>query len=302
MKHALRFLAVLAFAAAAHAQVVIKLNNSFIDEFRNRASITATYSVVKSHHKPNPASKDGDTHSAGTAPEIGLAAVAEIMNAKEQPAALKAILAVEGSDSETVKIVGAWRLWAEHAGGDDQVQGAEIPPFDTTNPDHVFQIHPIVSVNDIDVRKSLHPVTGFTPKDAERAFTQYENLRCKIIPGATQTTLMTTMAGFNYVKFVMTLNEDPVTIPGGDGTVARVAVSTLDGDLLVRRLRMVFLAGTPPEKAVLELHKGDSLTVLGVPRIDLALVAFRAAHAADRPEVLDWNLPYEIVVVGVFKD
>jgi hypothetical protein len=301
MKHALRCLAVLAFAAAAHAQVVIKLNNSFIDEFKNRATISATYTVVKSHHKANPASKDGDTHSAGTAPEIGLAAVAEIMNAKEQPAALKAILAVEGSDSETVKIVGAWRLWAEHAGGDDQVQGAEIPPFDTTNPDHVFQIHPIVSVNDIDVRTSLHPVTGFTPKDAEHAFTQYENLRCKIIPGATQTTLMTTMAGFNYVKFVMTLNEDPVTIPGGDGTVVRVAVSTLDDELLVRKLRMVFLKDTPPEKAVLKLHKGDSLTVLGVPRIDLALVAYRALHAADQPEVLDWNLPYEIVVVGVFK-
>src|SRR5437763_15313753 len=133
MKHVFRCLVVLAFAAGANAQVVIKLNNSFIQEFANRATITATYSVVKSHHKPNPPSKDGDTHSAGTAPEIGLAAVAEIMNAKDQKAALNAILAVEGSSNETVTITGAWRLWPEHAGGEDQVQGAASPPFDTTN-------------------------------------------------------------------------------------------------------------------------------------------------------------------------
>jgi len=302
MKRALlRCLVALAFAAGANAQVVIKLNNSFIKDFANRATITATYSVVKSHHKANPASKDGDTHSAGTAPEIGLAAVAEIMNAKDQKPALNAILAVEGSSNETVTITGAWRLWAEHAGGKDQVQGAPIPPFNTTNPDHVFQVHPIVSVNDIDVRKSLHPITGFTAKDAERAFTQYENLRCKIIPGDPQTTIMTNMAGFNYVKFVMGLNEDPAPLSSGDGTRVMASVSTLNDELLVRNRRMIFLKDTPPDQAVRKLHKGDSLTVLGIPRIDLALVAFRTAHATDQPEVLDWNLPYEIVVVGVFK-
>jgi hypothetical protein len=301
MKYALRCLALFAFAATASAQVVIKLNNSFIDEFRNRATITATYSVVKSHHKPNPPSKDGDTHSAGTAPEIGLAAVAEIMNAKEQTTALKAILAVEGSSTKTLKITGAWRLWPEHAGGKDQVQGATIPPFNTTNPDHVFQIHPIATINTIDVRKSLHPIAGFTPKDAEKAFLQYENMRCKIIPGDPQTTIMTNMAGFNYVKFKMTLNEDPGPLVGGDGTRVFATVSTLDDELLVRNRRMIFLKGTPPETAVNKLHKGDSLTVLGIPRIDLALVAFRRDHATDQPEVLDWNLPYEIIVVGVFK-
>jgi hypothetical protein len=302
MKHALRFLVVFAFAAAANAQVVIKLNNSFIKEFANRATITATYSVVKSHHKANPPSKDGDTHSAGTAPEIGLPAVAEIMNARDEKPALNAILAAEGSKTKTVKITGAWRLWAEHAGGDAQVQGSPVKPFNTTNPDHVFQVHPIVSVNAIDVRKSVHTIAGFTPKDAERAFMQYENLRCKIIPGTTQTTIMTNMAGFNYVKFRMDLIDDPVAFDAGDGTVAFASVSTLDGDLLVRKRRMIFLKDTPPDKTVRKMKKGGHLTVLGIPRIDLALVAYRTEHASDQPEVLDWTLPYEIVVVGVFKE
>jgi hypothetical protein len=215
---------------------------------------------------------------------------------------MDAIVAAEGSESETVKITGAWRLWPEHAGGKDQVQDGPMDPIKNTNPDHVFQIHPIASVNAIDTRKSFHPITGFTPKDAERAFTQYENLRCRIIPGAQQTTIMTNMAGFNYVKFRMELVDDPEPFRAGDGTVAFASVSTLDDELLVRRRRMIFLKDTPPEKKVRTMKKGGHLIVLGIPRIDLALVNYRVEHATDQPEVLDWNLPYEIVVVGVFAE
>ena len=299
MKHALRFLVVFALAAAAQAQVEITLNNSFINDFKNRATISATYTVDKSHHKPNAPKKDGDIHAAGRAPEIGLATVAEIMNAKEQKSAMNAILAVEGTDN-TVTIVGAWRLWAEHAGGEAQVQGEPLEKFDTTNPDHVFQIHPIASVDAIDTRKSFHPIMGFDPKDAEDAFTRYEALRCKIMPGATTTKLMTTMAGFNYVEFSMELVDEPATL--SDGIAVLASVSTLDGDLLVRKRRMIFVKDTPPEKAVRKLHKGGHLHVLGIPRIDLALVAWRTEHANEKPEVLDWTLPYEIVVVGLFTD
>ena len=46
-------------------------------------------------------------------------------------------------------VTGAWRLWPEHAGGEPQVQGEQLDKFNTTNPDHVFQIHPIASVNAI---------------------------------------------------------------------------------------------------------------------------------------------------------
>jgi hypothetical protein len=299
VKHAFRFLVVFAFAVAAEAQVEITLKNSFIDQFQERATITATYTVDKSHHKPNPASKDGDIHVAGRAPEVGLATVAEIMNAKEERPAMDAILAVEGTTTP-VKLVGAWRLWPEHAGGTPQVQGKKLAKFDTTNPDHVFQIHPIASVNAIDVRDSFHPIEGFTAKDAENAFTRYENIRCKIMPGKTTTKLLTNMAGFNYVEFLMELVDDPMPLP--DGKKVFASVSTLDGDLLVRKRRMIFLKDTPPEKAVRNLHTGDQLHVLGIPRVNLALVAWRSAHAKERPEILDWNLPYEIVVVGVFKE
>ena len=38
-----------------------------------------------------------------------------------------------------------------------------------------------------------------------------------------------------------------------------------------------------------------------MPRINLAVVSWRVRNGAARPEVLRWNLPYEIVVVGFFE-
>ena len=56
---------------AIYADTQITLKNSFIEKYKNRATITATYTVDAAHKKPNPASKDGDMHIAGRAREAG---------------------------------------------------------------------------------------------------------------------------------------------------------------------------------------------------------------------------------------
>ena len=67
---------------------------------------------------------------------------AEIMNAASERHAVATIHQVEGS-GQTVTVSGAWRLWCEHGGDSEQTQGQDLAPFDTTNPAHVFEIHPI---------------------------------------------------------------------------------------------------------------------------------------------------------------
>jgi hypothetical protein len=68
----------------ANAENVLILNDAFIQKYKNKATIDADYVVDKAHKKPNPAAKDADIHVAGRAPkEIGLATVAEMMNAAE---------------------------------------------------------------------------------------------------------------------------------------------------------------------------------------------------------------------------
>ena len=284
---------------AAYADIEITLKNSFIEKFKNRVTIDANFTVDKAHPKPNPASKDGDLHAAGRAPEIGLAAVAEVMNARFQKPALDLIHGSESS-REPLQVRGVWRLWCEHGGDVSFNQGDSLQPFDTTNPPHVFEVHPLLKVGDQELADSLEPIDGFTYKDAEQAFRSYENLKSHITPGTSTTTIRTTMAGFNYVEFAIELNEDP-THAVDDGLTVKAAILDLDGELLVRERRMVFAAGTQPFERVKDLHKGDTLHVVGIPRIDLSLLSFRASHK-DRPGILDWSLPYEMVIVAAFED
>jgi hypothetical protein len=293
-------LILLLLPVVSNAETRITLKNSFIEQYKNKATIEATYTVDRAHKKPNAPSKDGDLHIAGRAPEIGLPAVAEIMNAADENDAVDHIHSVEGT-GKTIKIAGAWRLWSEHGGGADQVQGTKLAPFDTSNPDHVFEIHPVTRVGDISVLDSLKPIEGFTPKEADNAFTRYENVKCQIIPKGKTTTIVTTMVGFNYVEFIMELNEDKQT-ESEDGRFVMASVLDTQEDLLVRNRRMVLVKDTEPEKAVRNLKKGDKLHVLGIPRIDLALVSWRAKNAKSRPDVLSWSLPYEIIIVGVYND
>lgn len=287
--------------AAVSAQIEITLKNSFIEKFKNRVTVDTTFTVDKAHKHPNTAKKDADLHIAGRAPEIGLPIVAEIMNAKGEVAAMDLIHSAEGT-GQTVKLSGAWRLWCEHGGESQQVQGATLEPFTTTNPDHVFEIHPITSLNGQSITRSLKPIKDFPTKDAETAFTSYENKRSQIVSNGSKktTTITTSMGGFNYVEFKIEIIDDLFAVP--DGTMVFAKVLDLDEEVLVQKRRMVFVKDSEPEKALKKLHKGDIMHVLGVPRINLALVSFRRTHAKSKPGILNWNLPYEMLVVGVYPD
>lgn len=48
------------------------------------------------------------------------------------------------------------------------------------------------------------------------------------------------------------------------------------------------------------MKEGDCQRVLGIPRLDLALVSWRARNAKTNPDALTWNLPYEIIVVDIY--
>ncbi len=287
--------------AALQAQIEITLKNSFIEKYRDLTSIEATFTVDKAHRTPNPPAKDGDMHIAGRAPQIGLATVAEIMNAASESAGVALVHRVEGT-GDTVHITGAWRIWCEHAGIMAQVQGKNLTPFTTTNPPHVFEIHPITQLGTTPVVDSWVPINGYIPKEAGAAFLNYENRKSQISVNSRRntTTITTTMAGYNYVEFKMVLNGEQHEVT--DGRFVMAQVLDLQDELLVQNRRMVFVKGTAPEQKVRTLQAGDTLHVLGIPRIDLALVSYRVRNRATRPDALTWSLPYEIVVVAIYGD
>jgi hypothetical protein len=293
-------LAALLLPAAARAEIRITLDDAFIEKYKDRATIDAAFTVDKAHPRPNPPASDGDLHAAGRAPEIGLAAVAEVMNAALEPEAVGLIHQAERS-GEPLQVRGVWRLWCEHGGDVEHVQGQPLQPFQTTNPPHVFEIHPLLQVGTQDLAASFQPIAGFTYKDADQAFRTYEQLSSHISTSDGTATVATRMAGYNYVEFVIRLGEEPTHLLT-DGLTVRAAILDTGGELLVHERRIVAVAGTAPYNRVKAMHKGEALHVVGIPRLDLSLLSWRIANAARVPGVLDWSLPYEMVLVAVFPD
>jgi hypothetical protein len=293
-----------AVAKKGNKEFQITLKNPTIEKYKNRATLVTPYQVVAS--RVHQVREDGDMHVAGLADEVVLPCVAEIMNIRDFTSAKKLVQQLEKSH-ETTMLTGVFRLWCEHPdshGNGPQIQDDVIPAYEDSNPAHVFEIHPITRIGQIDVLDSLVPIPDeYKAKDAKKAFKVYESLTCRIVPDPEQqtTTLFTRKVGYNYVKFKLRVDEDQHLLTF-DTRIVRCSVLTLDDEEIVNDRRMVFVQNSPPERKVQGLRKGDTLTVMGMPRIDLAIVSWRTRNASAGPEALTWNLPYEMIIVGVYGD
>jgi hypothetical protein len=282
------------------ADSILELNQSFIEKYKNKLTISVHYTVDAAHKRPNPAAKDGDMHVAGRAPEIGLATVAEIQNAKDAPDAVRAVHDVEGS-GQAIDLSGVWRIWPEHGGDNTHIQQSDAgAPFEgspATNPPHVFEVHPILKIGDQDLTSTLRPIEGFDAKDANQAFLRYEGGSFEITPSQGRVRMRMRMMGFNYVKFLMKVRK---RFPREqDGEFVSAAIYSEEEELLVHDRRVGFVAGTAPDEKQKTMKVGECMLVLGIPRIDLALVSWRIRHGGD---ALRWSVPYEMIVIGVYDD
>src|SRR5258706_9619815 len=75
----------------SRSQVRIMLDNSFIDRYKNRATIALTFAVDRPGRHAHPSYLDGYLHVARRASEIGLPIVAEAENARFQKDAVAAV-------------------------------------------------------------------------------------------------------------------------------------------------------------------------------------------------------------------
>jgi hypothetical protein len=282
-------------------EIEIQINKAFIEKYKNRITIETTFTVDEAMQNPIAKIFDGDLHMAGRAPEIGLPAVAEIANGDDAKSAADLVHSVEGK-GKPIRISGVWRIWAEHAGGAKEEQGT--PPLKVSksnNPDHVFEMHPVTRIGNIGTLNTFRPVKGYMPGDAQRTFEIFEKVECKLTVKSTTVSIVTQTGLYNDVEFLMEITDGrQIEGPGGRFVIA--SARDLKGSLLVKRLRMVFVKDTAPEKAVKNLKRGDRLHVYGLPRMDFAELSRRVNGSRKDPTLLSKLLPYEIIIQGVYKD
>ncbi|MBO0700346.1 MAG: hypothetical protein J2P46_18250, partial [Zavarzinella sp.] len=292
--------------------IVIELDNAFIDKYQNRATIETEFTIVKLS-AVHPLANDGEVHIGGWADAGGLATVAEVMNAASTGADARKAFARALEGGRKVTAAGAWRIWCEHGGTTPQIQAVgpkpagDLPGAAPSNPDHVFEVHPVTTVKVGDQVTSgaaaIGATPGFTPHDAAKAFLQgYEKLASKIIPQpGNRTRIVTEASRFNFTEFIFRLDEDVHELEDGHGVIG--SVYDTEGELVVRNRRAVFVKGTAADEAVKAAAKGDRFHLIGIPRISLKLVKYRLDHkdeleAEHGTNPLDWRLPYELIAVS----
>jgi hypothetical protein len=279
----------------------VTLKRSFIETYKDRATIDASFTVDHAHRQPNPAAKDGDMHVAGRSQkQVGLPMVAEVMNASadDQVAAVNEIHKDEG-DNQPVAITGAWRLWFEHPSAEPQIQGAVVEVPGNTNPDHCFEIHPITTFAGNAVPNSFQFVDGFAPYDANKAFGSYEKLTVALQVTDTAVTITSPKAGYNYTQFFLEFVGKSKPLKDGGAVVLANVLAESQGEPVAENIRMIFVPGTRPA-AKLAKEKpgdGDEWHVMGIPRVSLAGISSWIQQGGG--SVTKRKLPYEIIIVGV---
>jgi hypothetical protein len=292
----------LAFVSFSQAEIEIHLKKSFIEAYKLRATIEIDdFFIDKAHERPNPPSKDGDLHIAGRSSTIGLPVVAEIMNAKYFQKGVDFVHKHEGSNVP-VKMTGIWRIWCEHAGEDKQIQGKKVEKIATTNPKHVFEIHPVTKLGDMNLGDSLVPIDGYTYKVCQDSFLRFENTPCRIIPNGDSVIIETRGVGYNYVEFKIQLRDDEKIEESDDGYFVICKVLDLDDEIVSQKTRIVFAKNTKPASYVDDLKNKKTLRVVGITRMNLSLISWRLKESNNNPRVLDWNLPLEMVIVAVVDE
>src|SRR5215813_3525952 len=175
----LLIVALLTWPGICRADITVALTKGFVKKYKDKATISTTFDIDKHHNKPNPigtGSQDGYIHIAGRDTVVRLPMVAEIVNGAKETNALNFLL--QSTPGQSIPLTGVWRLWFEHPGSEDQVQGDDVAVAANTNPDHIFEFHPVVKFGSFDVFDSFEPIENqaaeFRGYPAERAFDNYE--------------------------------------------------------------------------------------------------------------------------------
>ena len=298
MRTAIAVILVVNLAAPVHAAEVL-LKNSWIEKHKNRVTADIKFTLDVPHKNPNTQVKDGDMHLAGRSKEVGLPMVAEIVNARLP--VFKGIVAFIKANADSKPVItmsGAWRLWFEHPSADPQQQGAPVDEPENSNPDHVFEIHPVTKWNGTSLSRSFVDIDGYEAYDAETAFALYEKMRVTATKGPTFTSLVSTKKVYNYANFRLVLTSAPEKV--SDGFMVLAHVTKTKGKVLVTiPHRMVIAGDTAAAGLIAKAKKGDRFDALGIPRLNLERIMHLADEADGEPVVV--TVPYEMIIVALSK-
>src|SRR6185295_8014676 len=226
----------------------LSLRKDFIQSIESKATITTRFQVeaLPANGDPHTIDTDGDIHMAGRDSVVKLPMVAEIINARKETAQLAFLknLAKQDPLSKEVDLTGVWRVWFEHLSQQPQIQGQSFPRLKDSGMAHVFELHPVTTMESFDCRNSFVPIESggkkFNGNDADAAFRdEYDKLTTKITVAGDMVKITSGRGTLNYANFVMQLTAKPSSV--GDGAIVSAQVFKVgedDAPVVARKIRM----------------------------------------------------------------
>ena len=279
--------------------VITRLDRSFLEDNRYRISLT-TDVTVDAAARINPKVFDGDLHIAVRSPDVRLRLVAEIMNAKTAPEAVQLARKAEKSRAP-LRVTGVLRFWPEHAIGLPHRQGEEVERLTNANPDHVFELHPLLRVGDVDLFSTMQTVSGYRPGHASRTFEAWQTSDLAMRVFSNRVYLTTPAGLWNDVHFQLEITDFAPSVRE-DGRYLKGRARDLEGGLLVDSIRVVLVRDSPPDRALRDLRAGARVHVWGLPRVSFDGLVRLIGEAGSDTGWRTTKLPYEVLIIGVYPE
>ncbi len=303
----LGFVTVLCGGAWPALGAELQLRETLLQAQRDR--VTATVAAVVDHigASAHPIGEDCDQHVPLRSRDINVPFIGEVKNACSEipPGASQAYWSdriYEETHGRAATVTGAFRIWLEHppAGAAVQSEAARVPWYDTSNPDHQVELHPLTQVGALDflghvkrIRQGSQMFTGYGPPQLTTVLKKKLTVQRRQVGGVAFVRLVGTKTGNNHWDLRGRVVGAPESL--ADGT--RVRLDILQGNQVVpgaSGISAVAIAGTAANTTVQSLASGDVVTFQALIRMHLPSIL---DHLSDTATEI--NLPVEFVLLAV---
>ena len=285
----------------------LQLRESVLEGQRDRVTMTITAVVDHLGDRAHPLSEDCDLHVPLRSREIRVPFIGELKNAcSEKPAGTTQAFWSDRIYEEThglaVSVTGAFRIWLEHppTGTAVQTEGARVPWYGSSNPDHQVELHPLVRVGSLDfsshirrIQDSGNSFAGYGPAQLSPILSKKLTIQRITVQGEPYVRIKGTKTGNNHWDLRARIASAPEAL--ADGT--RVRLDILNGNQVVSGalgLLAVSVAGTVADTRLQAVASGEIVRFQALIRMQLATLLDQVG-----PGEQQISLPVEFVLLDV---
>lgn len=255
--------------------------------------------------RAHPIGEDCDLHVPLRSEAIKVPVLGEIKNACSMPEGVSSTYWTEElqpRENTTVKAEGVFRVWLEHPPaeeGERQCECEELPEYESSNPDHMVELHPLIRLGDTSflehVKEIKKGIKQYKGSPGKRLVSTLERKKITIEKetedGETYIVIRGPKTGYNHWTLEAQIKTRPKKVKDGH----YFTVDVLSGTQVVKENLPAFtIEGTEADNEISVAKVGDKATLFGLMRLDLKTI-LRLVRNAEK----EIKMPYEMAVLAV---